>query len=413
MEAIVERCCGLDVHQAKVVACVLIGTAAERARKEIRSFGTFTRDLLALRDWLRESGVTLVGMESTGVYWKPVYGLLEDDFSLVVGNAFHIKNVPGRKTDVKDAEWIADLLRHGLIKSSFVPPQPIRALRELVRYRRKLTESRSTERNRLLKLLETANIKVSSVASNVFGKSGMLMLQALAAGEADAAAMAALARGQLRKKTDALAGALDGRVDEDHRFLLNVQLERLARIDGDLAKVDARIELKMAPYQEEENALPTIPGVGKQTARALIAEVGVDMSAFPNEHHLAAWAGVAPGNYESAGKRLGGRARKGNMHLRTSLVEAAKAATRKTGSYLRAKYYRIKARRGMKRAAIAIAHQLVIAVYHILSKRVPYRELGEGYHDSRARTRSAKNLVRRLESLGFTVQIEPPTPTNA
>ena len=331
MEVIIERCCGLDVHQETVVACVLIGAPGERPRKEIRTFRTMTHDLEALRDWLQELGVTQVGMESTGVYWRPVYAVLEGRFDLIVGNARHIRNVPGRKTDVKDAEWIADLVRHGLIAKSFVPPAPLRELRELLRYRRKLVESQAAERNRLLKLLETANIKLASVASDVFGVSGRAMLRALIEGEASAEAMADLARGQLRRKHADLILALDGRVEEHHRFLLAMQLRRLEAIEADIAALDQRVGERLQPYCAQHALLMQIPGVDWLVAAVLIAEIGVDMSVFLSVYHLAAWAGVCPGNRESAGKQKSGRARKGNVHLRTMLVGAAISAVLNEG----------------------------------------------------------------------------------
>jgi transposase len=410
MEAIVERCCGLDVHQAQVTACMLIGSADQRPKKVVRKFGTFTRDLLTLREWLRESGCTHVAMESTGVYWQPVYVVLEGDFELVVGNAFHIKNVPGRKTDVKDAEWIADLLRHGLIAASFVPPKPIRELRDLMRYRTKLVRTRSAERNRLLRLLETANIKVSSVATNVFGTSGMLMLEALIVGEATPEAMADLAIGRMRSKIEALQGALDGRVNEHHRFLLRLQLDRLKAIADDLAKLDAFVDTKLKPYRRAREMLQTIPGVGAHTAATILSEVGSDVSAFRTARHFAAWVGVCPGNNESAGKKMRAGVRKGNKHLRGALIEASLGAVRKRDSYIKAKYYKLKARCGPKRAAIAVAHKLAIAVFHVLANAVPYADLGGAYLDKLAGKRTANHLVKRLESMGYRVQIEQPAP---
>ena len=407
MDILVERACGLDVHQATVVACVLIGEPGSRPKKEIRTFGTCLRDLEELRDWLTDQAVTHVAMESTGVYWRPVYTVLEGSFELVVGNAHHIKNVPGRKTDAKDSEWIADLLRHGLIAKSFVPPKPIRELRDLMRYRRKLVNARSGERNRLLRLLETANIKVSSVASNVFGKSGMAMLEAIASGECSGKVLAELAQGLLKKKREQLALALDGRIEEHHRFLLRMQLDRMRGLDASLRTLDEYIDGKMAPYQRYQQALEEIPGVGVTTARALIAEIGVDMSVFGSDHRLAAWAGVCPGNHESGGKRLRGGSRKGNVHVRCALVEAARGAARKKGSYFRDKYYRLKARRGGKRAALAIAHKMLIVAYHVINDGYPYRELGGGYLDSIHKARTSRHLVRRLEGLGFHVQVEP------
>lgn len=407
MEILVERACGLDVHQATVVACVLTGAPGSRPKKEIRTFGTCLRDLEELRDWLTDQAVTHVAMESTGVYWKPVYTVLEGSFELVVGNAFHIKNVPGRKTDAKDSEWIADLLRHGLIAKSFVPPKPIRELRELMRYRRKVLNARSGERNRLLRLLETANIKVSGVASNVFGKSGMAMLEAIARGECSGEVLAELAQGLLKKKREQLALALEGHVEEHHRFLLRMQLDRMRGLDASLRTLDEYIDVKMAPYQRYQQALEEIPGVGLTTARALIAEIGVDMSVFGSDHRLAAWAGLCPGNHESGGKRLSGSARKGNLHVRYALVEASRGAIRKKDSYFRDKYYRLKARRGGKRAALAIAHKMLIVAYHVINDGYPYRELGGGYLDSIHKARTSRHLVRRLEGLGFHVHVEP------
>ena len=377
MQVIIERCAGFDVHQETVVACVLIGAPGEWPRKQVRTFRTMTRDLEALRDWLQELGVTQVGMESTGVYWRPVYAVLEGHFDLIVGNARHIRNVPGRKTDVKDAEWIADLVRHGLIAKSFVPPAPQRELRELLRYRRKLVESQAAERNRLLRLLETANIKLASVASDVFGVSGRAMLKALIEGSASAEAMADLARGQLRRKRDDLVLALEGRMEEHHRFLLATQLRRLEAAEQDIAALDDRIEAKLKIYRVQHGRLMQIPGVDWVVAAVLIAEIGVDMSVFLSVYHLAAWAGVCPGNHESAGKQKSGRARKGNVHLRTMLVGAATSAARTKGAYLKDKFHRLKARRGAMRAALAIAHKILVAAYHMLAKGLPYRELGE------------------------------------
>jgi transposase len=407
MQVMTERCCGLDVHQETVVACVLVGTPGHRPRKEVRTFRTMTRELEALRAWLRAAGVTHVGMESTGVYWGPVYAVREGHFDLIVGNARHIRNVPGRKTDVKDAEWIADLVRHGLIAKSFVPPRPFRELRDLLRYRRKLVESQAAERNRLLKLLETANIKLASVASDVFGVSGQAILKALIEGNTSAEERAGLAKGQLRRKRDELVLALEGRVEEHHRFLLSIQLRRLEAAKQDIEALDLRIADQLEPYRLQQALLMQIPGVDWVVAAVLIAEIGVDMSVFLSVHHLAAWAGVCPGNHESAGKQKSGRSRKGNVHLRTMLVSAAISAGRTKGSYLKDKFYRLKARRGSLRAALAIAHKILIAAYHMLDKGIPYRDLGEAYLDQIDHNRTAANLKRRLERLGYIVQLQP------
>lgn len=406
MEAIVPRCCGLDVHQATVVACLLVGDAHQRPKKIVRTFRTLTHDLRELCEWLRAEGCTHVRMESTGVYWMPVYAVLEGAFEIIVGNAQHIHNVPGRKTDVKDSEWIADLVRHGLIAKSFVPPPPLRELRDLLRYRRKLVESRTAERNRLLKLLETANIKLSSVASDVFGVSGMLMLRALIEGHSTPKQMAQLAKGQLRKKLVDLELALEGCVKEHHRFLLGIQLRRIESADQELAALDQRITEKLKPYDEPHRRLTQIPGVDWFVAAVLIAELGIDMSVFRSPQALASWAGACPGNHESAGKRKRGTTRKGNVHLLTALVTAAVAAGKKKGTYLKDKYHRLRARRGPMRAAVAIAHKILISAYHMLSTGRSYAELGGSYLDSIAKEKVSTNLVRRLERLGYDVTIQ-------
>lgn len=332
MQTLVERGCGLDVHQATVVACLLIVRKDGKVQKQLRTFGTTTRELVSLREWLLSEGCTQVALESTGVYWKPVYAILEGAFQIVVANAQHVKKVPGRKTDVKDAEWIADLLCHGLLRSSFVPPQPIRALRDLLRYRRKLVESRSAERNRLLKVLETANIKLASVATDVFGTSGRLMLQALIEGKSTPQEMAELAQKRLRSKIPQLELALEGKLEEHHRFLLKLQLDRLERVESDLAALEQRIQEKLQPYAAQFALLQEIPGVERTLAAVIIAELGVDMSVFQSVSQLASWAGVCPGNNESAGKRKSSRVPKGNVYLKTALVEAANSAARAKGT---------------------------------------------------------------------------------
>jgi transposase len=406
MEAIIERCAGIDVHQATVVVCVLIGEAGRKPRREIRTFPTMTRDLEALRDWLRELGVTHVGMESTGVYWKPVHAVLQGHFELIVGNARHIRNVPGRKTDVKDAEWIADLVRHGLIRPSFVPP-PICELRDLIRLRRSVSEALTTERNRTLKLLETANIKLASVATEVFGVSGMAMLRALVANTATPAEMADLAKGKLRRKLEPLALALEGRLTDHHRFVLDFHLRRMEAIEADLRTLDARIGEKAEPFGAQRRLLQQIPGVDALIAVTIIAEIGIDMTVFGNAQRLAAWAGVCPGNFESAGKQKSAATRKGNLHLKTALVTAAVCGTRKKGSYYKDKYRRLRARRGRMRALMAIAHKILIAVFHLLAEGVPFRELGEAFLDQQSRQRTTRNLVRRLNNLGYEVLLRP------
>lgn len=408
MQTLVERGCGLDVHQATVVACLLIVLNNGNIQKQVRTFGTTTRELLALREWLLSQGCTHVAMESTGVYWKPVYALLEGAFEIVVANAQQVKKVPGRKTDVKDAEWIADLLCHGLLRSSFVPPPPIRALRDLTRYRRKLVETQTAERNRLLKLLETANIKLASVATDVFGVSGRLMLKALVKGEASPQEMAGLAQKRLRGKIPELVPALEGKLQEHHRFLLRLQLDRLEAAEKDLALLEQSIREKLQPYEVQLALLDGIPGVNWTLAAVIIAELGVDMSVFQNVAQLTSWVGVCPGSNESAGKRKSSRIPKGNVYLKTALVEAAQSAAKAKGTYLRDKFYRLKARRGYKRAAVAVAHKILVAIYHMLSNQVVYNELGDVYLDTLNKHRITHNLVHRLERLGYIVTLEIP-----
>lgn len=407
METVVERCAALDVHQASVVACVMVGSPGKAIRKEVRTFRTMTSDLENLKKWLAAEGCTHVAMESTGVYWVPVYSVLEGSFELIVGNAMHIKNVPGRKTDVKDSEWLADLCRHGLIRKSFVPPKDLRDLRDLTRYRRKLVESHTAEGNRLYRLLETANIKLGSVVSEILGVSGRLMLRAILDGTAAPAEIANLAKRRLRNKMPDLILALEGRVTEHHRFMLKMQLDRVEQAERDIAVLDKRIDEKLAPYNAHVERLKTIPGVDSICAAAMIAELGTDMRVFPTAEHAAAWAGVAPGNNESAGKRKREAARKGNVHLTTALVHAAVCASRKKGSYLKDKYWRLKARRGPKRAALAIAHKILVGAYYMLRDQTDWSDLGEPYLD-RLNSKAIRNsLVHRLEQLGYDVTLAP------
>ena len=405
MDAIVERCCGLDVHQASVVACVLIGT--KRPTKEVRTFRTVGKDLRALHAWLRELGVTHVGMESTGIYWVPVFRALEGDFELIVGNAQHIKNVPGRKTDVKDSEWLAHLTRCGLIRPSFVPPLPIRELRELTRYRRSLVNDQARERNRIQKLLETASIKLASVASDVFGLSGRAMLRALADGETDPKRLAELAKSTLRKKIPALVEAFEGNFEPHHRYLLNFELERLEEIERAITTLDAHIQTKLAPYEDKIALLVQIPGFNRIVAASFIAETGGDMSVFPSAGHLAAWTGVSPGNNETGGKKRPSGVRRGNVHLTTTLVQAAAGAVRAKNSYYKDKYWRLRTRRGALRALVAIAHKLLIAAYHVLSGNKPFVDLGAEYLLKRAAPTNTKKLLKKLEALGYKVTLEP------
>jgi transposase len=405
MRILVERGCGLDVHQATVVACLLIVGKDGRVQKQMRTFGTTTRELVSLREWLLSEGCTHLAMESTGVYWKPVYAILEGGLEIVLANAQHVKKVPGRKSDVKDAEWLADLLCHGLLRSSFVPPKPIRELRDLTRYRRKLVESQTAERNRLLKLLEMANIKLASVACDVFGVSGQLMLKALLDGKATPQQMAQLAKGRLRNRISDLEPALEGKLEPHHRFLLKLQLDRLKAAEEDLSTLERHIREKLQPYAAQLTLLQEIPGVDWTLAAVIIAELGIDMSVFESVSQLASWAGVCPGTNESAGKRKSSRIPKGNVYLKTGLVEAANAASRAKGTYLRDKFYRLKARRGYKRATMAVAHKILVAIYHMLSQQVSYNDLGDLYLDKLNKNHLARNLIHRLERLGYLVTL--------
>jgi transposase len=407
MEVVYERCCGLDIHKRTVVACLLTPGIDGQPLKAVRTFGTVTDELLVLAAWLQETGCTHVAMESTGVSWKPVWNLLEEQFALLLVNARHVKAVPGRKTDVKDAEWLADLLRHGLLRGSVVPDRPRRELQELTRYRTSLVQERSAEVNRLQKTLEGANIKLGDVATDILGVSGRRMLQALIAGATDAAAVAELAQGKLRNKRPALAAALQGQMGSHQRFLLAQQLAHIEQLEAAITAVSAEIETRLRPCADELERLQTIPGVGLRTAQVLLAEIGPDVSRFPSAGHLASWAGMCPGNDESAGKRRSGKTRKGNPWLRAALIEAAHAAARSKGTYLAAQYRRLAARRGAKKSAVAVGHSILISVFHLLRDAEPYHDLGGHYFDERDRQAVERRLVRRLEALGHKVTLEP------
>lgn len=407
MDVVHERCCGLDVHKRTVVACVIVPGPHRVPVKQIRTFGTMTVDVLQLADWLVELHVTHVAMESTGSYWKPVWNLLEHSFELLLVNAQHMKAVPGRKTDVKDCEWIADLLRHGLLRASFVPDRFQRELRELTRYRRSLVEERAAEINRLQKTLEGANVKLASVASNVVGKSARAMIELLLAGSRDVARMAQSARGKLRLKIPQLEQALGGEVGPHQRFLIAQQLAHIDFLDDAVEHVNTEIEERMRPYEEDLDRLDTIPGVGRKAAEEIIAQIGVDMSRFPTHRHLASWAGMCPGNNESAGKQKSGKTRKGNGALRAILTEVAQAAARTRGTYLAAQYHRLTPRRGKKKATVAVGHSILVIAYHLLRERSHYQDLGAHYFDARDRAALERRLVRRLESLGNRVTLEP------
>jgi transposase len=400
-------CAGLDVHKDSMYVCVRRQEPGTRGAETIRVFGTMTPDLLALSDWLAEQGVSHVAMESTGVYWKPVYFLLAGRFELVLANALQLKRVPGRKTDVQDCAWIAKLLAHGLIAPSFVPPEPQRDLRELTRQRVKLVGQKATVSNRIQKVLEDANLKLGSVVADVLGKSGRAMLRALIAGQTDPAALAELALGRLRQQIPRLRPALTGRVTEHHRFLLQLLLDEVEMVEQLLGRLEERIGAVLAPFFEAVRRLMTIPGVNQRVAEVVVAEVGPDVGPFPSEEHLASWAGICPGNYESAGKRQGGKTPKGNRWLKRALVQAAWAASRTKGTYLSAYYRRLAARRGRKRALVALGHVLLGIMYHLLRRGTDYVDPGGDYFERRDRDRLTHRLVRRLEGLGLKVTLEP------
>lgn len=406
MEVVIARCAGLDVHQASVVATVRVPDKQGGRRSVTETFGTMTPDLLALREWLQAYGVTHAALESTGVYWKPVYYLLEDAFTLLLVNMPELKRVPGRKTDVKDSEWLAQLLECGLLKSSFVPPPPIRELRDLTRYRVQQVRDRAQEVNRLCKVLEDAGVKLTSVVTDVLGASGRAMVRALVDGTTDPAVLAELARGALRKKLPALRRALQGRFGPHHAFLIEQILAKIDFLDETLDRLMREIESRLGPFEAILTALDTIPGVNRVGAISILAETGGDMSRFPSAGHLCSWAGLCPGQNESAGKRRSGQTRKGNRYLRATLIQAALAATRKKGSALQARYHRVKRHRGHKKAVVAVGHQILEIAYYLMRDGVTYQELGADYFDRRHAERAVRRHVRHLEALGFRVTIQ-------
>jgi len=407
MQPILKRCCGLDIHKSVIVACLIIESLDGKVKETKQTFSAMTEDLLRMKQWLLENECLDVAMESTSTYWKPVFNILEDSMNVMVVNARLIKNVPGRKTDLNDSQWIATLLRHGLLRNSFIPPRDIRDLRDLIRYRAKLIQNVTAEKNRLQKIMEDANIKISSVLSKTFSVSGTNMIQALIKGDSSPEQIADLARCRLRSKIPDLIKALRGHVTDHHRFMMAEIFEHLNYLGERIADLERRIDENLEPYRDVFDRLMTIPGVNKHCAASIIAEIGVDMSVFETPQRLASWAGVCPGNNESAGKRMSGKTRKGDCWLRVTLTEAAWAASKTKGNYLSEKYRRLAHRRGQKRAIMAIAHKILCIAFHVIKNKVPYKDLGPDYLERLHNENSKKNAVNRLRALGFEVSLTP------
>ncbi len=421
MEVVHECCAGFDVHKKTVMACVRRMLEKGRIERQVREFGTMTADILALGDWLSGLGVTHVAMESTGVFWKPIWNLLEGSFEILLCNAQHIKKVPGRKTDVKDCEWIAQLLQHGLLRASFVPERDQRDLRDLTRNRAQLVQDHTRVVNRVHKTLEDANIKLGSVATDIMGVSGRLMLESMIRVEMDPEKLAELAQRRLRGKIPQLKPALEGRLREHHRFMLEMLLDQLKSLEGLIRRAEVKIEEiscnsklsvsgeenSKVPFDEAVRLLDTIPGINTVVAQGVVAEIGTEMGRFPTSGHLASWAGMSPGNNESAGKRRSGKTTKGNRWLKTLLVQAAWAAARTKNTYLQAQFRRLVGRRGKKRALVAVGHTILVMAYQMLKNRTSYAELGPDYFDRLDPQRTTRYLVKRLEALGHKVTLEP------
>lgn len=401
MEAIIDKGCGLDVHKQSVVACIM----GKGLKKEIRTFGTFTCDLEALKQWLKRNGITHIALESTGVYWKPIFNILEEEFEILLVNARHIKHVPGRKTDVSDSEWICKLLRAGLLKGSFIPPKDIRELRDLTRYEQKLTQAISSEKNRIQKILEDANIKLSSVVSNMSGVTATKIVEALLHGELTPSELCAFAKGRLAPKKEEIVKAVEGNLTNHHKVMIEASLEHIRACEKIMETLHVQIETLLKNHREVYTLLQSIPGVKTKAAASIIAEIGTDMDQFPTEHHLCSWAGIAPGNNESAGKKKSGKITKGSKSLKSILTQAAWAASRTKDTYLSAKYKSLVGRRGKKRALIAVAHKILQIAYFIIKDKVAYKELGGNYLELRKEQTVVKGLTKRLQKLGYSVEL--------
>ena len=413
MRIVYERCAGLDVHKKTVVACALLSPAQGQSSRQVRTFATTTSGLRDLWSWLESQGVSHVAMESTGIYWRPVFNMLEGHVEVILVNAQHMKAVPGRKTDVKDSEWIADLLSHGLLTASFIPPKALRDLRDLVRARQTLVQQRAQSIQRVQKVLETANIKLSSVATNVLGVSGRAMLEAMLAGVSDAETLAQLARKRLRAKLPALREALEGQVEATHRQVLRQLLNLLDFLQGQIESLTSDIEAQLSAYETSLSRLRQIPGVGQQAAVAILAEMGSDMSRFPSAKHLASWAGVAPGNKQSGGKRKSAPTTKGNRHLRAVLAQVAWAISHTRDNYLSTQYHRLARRIGKPRAIVAVSHSVLVIIYHLLRDSQDYHDLGPHFFETLDTQRQRDSAVRRLEALGYQVTLADKKEENA
>ena len=405
MEIIYERCCGIDVHKKQITVCLMKG-----AKKEIKTFGTMTDDLLQMTNWLKENDVEMVAMESTASYWKPIYNILEiEGIPAILVNAQHIKNVPGRKTDVKDSQWIANLLKHGMLKASFIPTRDMRELRELVRYRKSLIEERAREFNRMDKVLQGANIKLTSVASSVDTKSGLAMIKAIAGGEVNAEVLSNMAKGTMKSKKSELERALKGLIQPHQQMILKSMISHVENLTTAIETLDAEVDKRLANESDIIEQLDEITGVGKRSAEIIISEIGTDMSRFPSAQNLASWAGMCPGNDQSAGKRKSGKTRKGNKILRTTLVQSGRAAANSKNTYLNSQYKRISARRGANRAVVAVGHSILIICYNMIKNKSRYNELGADFFNNQNHELILKRTVKRIESLGYSVTIEAKT----
>jgi transposase len=405
-------CCGIDVHKRCLTACLMWGPAGQEPEYEIRRFGTMTSDLKKLGEWLKQAHCEIAAMESTGSYWKPVWNVLEDYVKLILANANHVRALPGEKTDQKDGKRLAGLLRHGLIRPSFVPPRDIRQLRDLTRYRSKLLGNGASERNRIQKVLEDANIKLGSVLSDVFGVSGQRLLKALFASDTlEVDQMAKLVHWKLEPKIEQIKKALEGKLTDHHRFLIELSLNHMELIEKQVIRLDQEIDRRLIQHQQSLDLLESIPGLGPNSSKSILSEIGPDMSAYPDGQHLASWSAICPGNNESAGKKFSGKTRKGNPHLRASLVDCAWGATRKKGSRFRAQYYIIKSRRGSKRAIVAVAHSLLLTIYAVLQTRQPYSEPEPPPLSETKRIKKASDLCRKLRRLGFDIALKEKTKT--